>query len=154
MWVRGLTISAVVLGLTTVGCQSSNEMEQARTPVDAAREAETEARPEARASRVKDEVGQVKVTGGSVDDAPEVARAMAPSFHRCKLKWSPKSTGEVQVAAKIGPVGEVRIATPEANDPMPPMLVACVRAKVAAAKFAAPTGADPTVFIPIKFAAD
>ncbi len=157
MWVRGLFLSSVALGLM-VGCQSSNEIEL-RSAADAATPrivevADTDARPEPRAGHVRDAVGQVTVSGGAVDDAPQVAQSMVQSFHRCKLKWSPKSTGEVQVAAKIGPVGEVRIATPEAADPMPPMLVAWVRATVASAKFAAPTGNDPTVFIPIRFAAD
>jgi hypothetical protein len=161
MWVwntfsRILPIGAVALGLMA-GCQSSNELEL-RSPADTAarsfESADSDARPEPRASRVRDEVGHVTVSGGSVDDAPQVAQAMVPSFHRCKMRWAPKSTGEVQVAAKVGPVGEVRFATPEAADPMPPMLVACVRAKVANAKFAAPTGSDPTVLIPIKFAND
>ena len=156
MWVRGLFLSAIALGLMA-GCQSSNEMEL-RSSADAVAPrvevADAEARPEARAAHVRDAIGQVTVSGGNVDDAPQVAQSMVQSFHRCKLKWSPKSTGEVQVAAKIGPVGEVRFATPEAADPMPPMLVACVRAKVASAKFAAPTGSDPTVVIPIRFAAD
>jgi hypothetical protein len=146
-----------MLGLM-VGCQSSSEMEM-RSPTDIAvarnvEVGEVDARPDPHAAHVRDAVGQVTVVGGSVDDAPEVAQSMVQSFHRCKLRWSPKSTGEVQVAAKIGPVGEVRIATPEAGDPMPAMLVACVRAEVASAKFAAPTGSDPTVVIPIKFAAD
>ncbi|HVY46416.1 MAG TPA: energy transducer TonB, partial [Minicystis sp.] len=113
-----------------------------------------EPRVDARAPRTRDELGRVTVVGGSVDDANQVAASMLPSFRRCKLRWSPKSTGEVQVAAKIGPVGEVRIATPEGGDPLPPMLVACVRAKVASAKFAPPTGSDPTVVIPIRFSAD
>jgi hypothetical protein len=102
------------------------------------------------ASRSKDQLGAVVVEGGQVDDARQVAAAMLPSFHDCKMRWSPNTSGEVQVKAKIGPVGEVRIAKPE-GDALPPMLIACVTANVAGAKFAAPTGNDPTVVIPIRF---
>jgi hypothetical protein len=102
------------------------------------------------ASSSSDQLGRVVVEGGQVDDASQVAEAMLPSFHRCKMRWSPNTSGEVQVKAKIGPVGEVRIAKPE-GDALPPMLIACITANVAGAKFAAPTGNDPTVVIPIRF---
>ena len=148
---------AAALAAFAVGCGAQEELLQARTPMAPVVSRDVEAEPvvaESPRGRTRDELGNVTVSGGAVDDANQVAASMMPSFRRCKLKWSPKSSGEVHVAAKIGPVGEVRMATPEAADPMPPMLVACVRAKVASAKFAAPTGNDPTVVIPIRFQAD
>jgi hypothetical protein len=77
---------------------------------------------------------------------------MVPQFNECQLRWAPRAEGEVQVSAKVGPGGEVRVATPSSDD-LSGMLVSCVGSEVARGQFATPSGDDPVVVIRLRFVA-
>jgi hypothetical protein len=106
------------------------------------------------------QLAQVEVVGGDVPDATSVAATMVPQFRACQMRWAPRARGEVQVSAKVGPSGEVRMATPsvsaaepDATDELPGMLVSCIGSEVARGQFATPSGNDPVVVIHLYFAA-
>jgi hypothetical protein len=96
------------------------------------------------------QLGEVEVVGGDVPDAAAVAATMVPRFRDCQLRWAPDQDGEVRVSAKVGPSGEVRMATPESHE-FGGMLVACVAGEVAGAQFATPSGQEPVVVIHVRF---
>jgi hypothetical protein len=98
------------------------------------------------------EVRQVEVIGGDVPNAAAVAENMVPRFRACSVRWGNADEGEVRVSAKVGPSGEVRMATPT-SDEVSGMVVTCIAGEVAGAQFPAPTGAEPTVVIHVMLAA-
>jgi hypothetical protein len=92
--------------------------------------------------------------GGSVSNAQAVVAAMAPGFRRCYvegLNADPKLSGKVRVTGKIGPDGAVVSATPSATT-LNEKVLACVVARVLAARFSPPEGGGATVVIPVTFA--
>jgi hypothetical protein len=101
-----------------------------------------------RATSVK--VDEVHVVGGDVPNASEVAETMVPQFRECQMRWAPSARGDIAVSAKVGPGGEVRMATPTSDD-LSGMLVSCVGSQVSRGQFATPSGDDPVVVIHLHF---
>ncbi len=101
----------------------------------------------------KAKVGGAVVSGGEIKNAKAVVARMRGRFRRCYVmgrKQNPDMAGTATLTAKVGPQGEVLGVGGGASPPLAPIM-GCLKAVVAGAQFAAPTGGGAVVTIPITF---
>jgi hypothetical protein len=99
-------------------------------------------------------IGEVKVSGGIVADAPVVSAGMTAGFRRCYQKGlieeDPDMAGSATLTAEIDADGEV-IAVESSAAGLSTKVIGCITARVRSAQFARPSGGYATVIIPAAF---
>jgi hypothetical protein len=93
-------------------------------------------------------IGNVAVTGGTIDNAARVVAGMRAGFRACYqrgLASQPDAAGKIRLALKVGPSGDVVSATANASQALPSAITSCVQARAQRAVFASPQGGPVTV---------
>ncbi len=90
--------------------------------------------------------------GGVISDATRVVAGMRPGFRGCYnrgLADYPDASGNIQLAIRVGPGGEVQSvsATPSGN--LPSSIVSCVRGRAEMGLFSPPVGGSAVVMVPV-----
>ena len=100
-------------------------------------------------------LGSTTVAGGTLPNAARTVARMRGAFRACYnqgLAVNPDMAGTVTVTARIGPNGEVVMATASAGGTMSRAVADCIAARVRGAQFDPPEGGSgATIVIPVRF---
>ena len=94
----------------------------------------------------------VKVERGKVDNANRAVAGMRAGFRRCyerELESNPNAKGAMTLTVQLGPNGEVTGVTSTETGDLGGT-IGCCKARAMSAQFAAPSGGDAQVVIPIR----
>ena len=86
-------------------------------------------------------IGSANVEGGKVANAERVVASMKAGFRACYnrgLVSNPDARGEIRIAIKVGPEGEVTEASLEPTGTLTDEITDCVRRRAEMANFVAP----------------
>jgi hypothetical protein len=93
-------------------------------------------------------------SGGTVSNAARVIAGMRAGFRACynrALAVNPDAAGQIRLAIRVGPGGEVQGVQATASGNLPDSVTSCVKARAQAGQFDPPQGGLAVINVPVSF---